>query len=558
MKTASVFDRSLKSGWGPALLSLSPCFLVKGMSDMFGSLLCGGARLRNRVMFLAAAMFCVLTSPAWAQSQRGFVGITVANVPPGALQQGISGGAWVQSLVKGGPAEQAGIKPNDIVVAVNGATIAGAQEMTRATAALTPGQPVQMDVLRWNGHSFDKYSITLTAGAFPAQSAQLANAPAVTSVTKESPQPAHDGMRFAVAHQHTADWCLGYLSVDSDSISYDVVGPEKDKKDSFKIKRSEVRQLGRWTLLGQQYKAVELKFGKSTYHFWWLPNEQDVLTGRPYTRFGPLDANDPDQLIAAITDPSRARGGNTATAQSPASPTSSLTSSDGAHSSTATQPTVPLGAQAPLPAGAMEGVYIGYFLSGGFKPDRSYLIFDPGGWVVKGMPEAMEGFDFTAYRNSPTTNKSWAGRYRLGGNEINIIWQDYPDDRQIITRNEGGTSPGLGTYVPTCRCTGKRFSGVYLWGPPTSQQYLQFLLDGTFVDNRLMDTITVSGPYFDHPRLARGTYSIKDRTLTLNYSDGRILKQILLAPKAQENEQVFDWIEVNQHAMFERQHQPSP
>ena len=241
-------------------------------------------------------------------------------------------------------------------------------------------------------------------------------------------------------------------------------------------------------------------------------------------------------------------------------PSYSQTVPDGAHSSTASQPTLPLGPQAPLPSGAMEGVYVSYLISGGHF-GRGYLIFNPDGWVVRGMPEGgmsekgMEGFDFTAYRNSPT-NKMFVGRYRLDRNDINIIWQDYAEDRQLITRDESGTSPALGTYVPTCRCTGKRFSGVYVWGPATSQQYLQFLLDGTFVDNQLMDKL--SGPYYFNPRLGRDTYSIKDRTLTLNYSDGRIVKQIFLAPKAQENEQVFDWIELNNKAMFERQHQPSP
>jgi hypothetical protein len=417
---------------------------------------------------------------------------------------------------------------------------------------------------------------------------------------------------FAVAHQHGLSWCLGYLYIYSDSISYEVIRPSQDKSHSFKIKRSELQGLGRWIYLGVEMKALELKSGKSVYHFWWLPNEQDVLNGRPY-RFNPPDAADPATLIAAIRDPSTL-GGNPATnplvipqpASSPASypdgsgasqplppgisrpaasvppqaapnglgvppgmsqsptpgpqPSSSQTFPLGPQPSSGSQTAgVQPEPQRSLPSGAMEGVYIGYFLSSGFKLARSYLIFNPDGWVAKGMPEAgMEGFDFTAYRESPTTNKSWVGRYRLDGNDINIIWQDYPDDRQAITRNESGTAPGLGKYVPTCRCTGKRFSGVYIWGPPTSQQYLQFLVDGTFLDNGLIDTITVSGPYYDNPRMARGTYSIQDRTLTLKFADGRILKQTFLAPKAQESEQVFDWIEVNQHAMFERQHQPSP
>ncbi len=145
--------------------------------------------------------------------------------------------------------------------------------------------------------------LTLGAVLLPLSSlAARAHAQAVAG------QPTPQAIRFAVAHEHTASWCLGYLYIDGDTIYYEVVQPLKDKKHEFKITRSEALTVGRWTFFGQPKNALELKFRKSVYHFWWLPNEQDVQSGRPY-HFDPPDAAAPEALIAAMKDPSTALNG---------------------------------------------------------------------------------------------------------------------------------------------------------------------------------------------------------------------------------------------------------
>jgi hypothetical protein len=145
----------------------------------------------------------------------------------------------------------------------------------------------------------------------------LAPAQAQTA-TADQPQP----IRFAVAHDHKFSWCYGYLYIDADTISYEVDHPSQYKKHEFKIKRSELQTFGRWRVLGQSLDTLELKFGKSTYHLWWLQDENEVHTG-PERRTEPLVPAAPDVIIAAIKDPASASAGpqqNAAPASPPAAP----------------------------------------------------------------------------------------------------------------------------------------------------------------------------------------------------------------------------------------------
>lgn len=211
-----------------------------------------------------------------------------------------------------------------------------------------------------------------------------------------------------------------------------------------------------------------------------------------------------------------------------------------------------------LPAGALEGIYLGYAISGGHAGLKR-LHFHPDGWVVKDVPqEGMIGFDFTAYRNSRDTNRSWVGRYRLEGDQINILWQDYTDDRQVIKRNETSAKPGIDIYIPMCRCAGLKFSGKYNFGLVSSGQYMQFMPDGTFLDHGVLDQMLVPNPYFDRPRTQRGTYTIQSQTILFTFADGRRGMRTFYAPKAQEQARLFDFIGLGWHILYEDHYQNEP
>lgn len=197
-------------------------------------------------------------------------------------------------------------------------------------------------------------------------------------------------------------------------------------------------------------------------------------------------------------------------------------------------------------AGMLEGIYIGIALDHSHMGHRNYY-FNADGWVINNIPRVdMDNFDMTAYRNDPS-NKLFIGRYRVDGNQIHIVWANNADRRDVIKFSETAADPGIDTYIPTCRCTGKRFSGKYHWSSPTDQRYVQFFPDGTFFDRGLTDQVVgAPNPHgfagiTDPPRNFRGTYSIKNQRLTFNFSDGKQATVAFIAPKALERAPAFQW-----------------
>jgi hypothetical protein len=391
-------------------------------------------------------------------------------------------------------------------------------------------------------------------------------------------------LRLPVAHLHVGTWCMGYLSISADELRYEVVHPDKDKAHSFQLKRSDIRAVQPWNLLGQVQNIAEIKAGRSNYHFYLLQSDADLAPGR---RWNVNNAGPATTLISAILNPAGFAAGNPAVNAAQSLPPVSgaavtATPVSAAPMDTAMAAMQPQQVQtggvsqpAPMPvantpppsaayssgvapSGALDGFYVGMTINHGRVSSR-YLLFTADGWVFRDFPEdGMEGFNAVAFRAKPDRNKSWTGRYRLDGNKIYILWQDYADDREVVDRNENATSGGPDVYVPVCRCDQKRLSGTYIWGLPASGQYIQFSPDGTFLDHGTTDQMFVPSPFYDHPRLLRGTYMIQNQTLTLNFQDGRIKKKTFLAPKAQENQPMFDWIGLGIQRLYEQNYQPSP
>jgi len=89
-----------------------------------------------------------------------------------------------------------------------------------------------------------------------------------TFLIKGEPQPT---FRFAVAHQHAATGCYGYLYVSRNEIWYEVKAPAKDRDHAFREPRSSVTEARQWRLMGSGMPEVEFKFSRgNTYHFFRL------------------------------------------------------------------------------------------------------------------------------------------------------------------------------------------------------------------------------------------------------------------------------------------------
>ena len=369
--------------------------------------------------------------------------------------------------------------------------------------------------------------------------------------------------RFPVAHVHFGGVCKGYLYIGPRSVRYDVVRPDKNKSHSFQVARSEIMGVQQWILVSQPQNITEFRTSRAVYHFWLLSNDADVDSG------GLLNVNaaaPATTLIAALRNPGGGQNEPPGPSPAPAAPGPSgpvVTAGTGAPSgSGASGATSSQNTTRPLPSGALDGIYVGLDI-----PSQKIrrLNFNPDGWVVKDVPpEGMIGFDFTAYRNAPGTNKNWVGRYQVNGDKITIDWQDfrgpgYPPNREVVARNEVSAHPtsavGTDTFIPMCRCTGKRFSGTYIWGLPVAGQYLQFFPDGTFIDHGVTDQLIVPSRFYEHPRTQRGAYSIQSQTMIFTFPDGRRATRTFMAPEAQSKDPAFDWIGLGWHRLYEQNYE---
>ncbi|MEX2150393.1 MAG: DegQ family serine endoprotease [Steroidobacteraceae bacterium] len=94
--------------------------------------------------------------------ERGRIGVTIQDVNQ-ALADSFSlsrpRGALVSQVEEGGPAEQAGLKPGDVILAVDGREIERSSELPPAIAAIKPGS--QATLTLWRGKSERMAKITV-------------------------------------------------------------------------------------------------------------------------------------------------------------------------------------------------------------------------------------------------------------------------------------------------------------------------------------------------------------------------------------------------------------
>lgn len=101
--------------------------------------------------------------------QRGYLGVIIGNIDAD-LREGLdlpagTTGAYITEVTKGAPADVAGLKPGDVVIRINGETIASSTELTRRVADVQVGQPIRLEILR-DGR---RQTVTVRSGRRPTQ-----------------------------------------------------------------------------------------------------------------------------------------------------------------------------------------------------------------------------------------------------------------------------------------------------------------------------------------------------------------------------------------------------
>ncbi len=82
---------------------------------------------------------------------RGYIGISPQDVTPAlaeSLKLTIARGALVAQVVRGGPADKAGVKSGDVITAINGKNIQDSVAAMAVIAGLTPGQDAKFQLTR--------------------------------------------------------------------------------------------------------------------------------------------------------------------------------------------------------------------------------------------------------------------------------------------------------------------------------------------------------------------------------------------------------------------------
>ena len=93
--------------------------------------------------------------------ERGWLGVSVQDA-------GGHSGVAIANIERSGPAARAGLRPGDVVTAVNGQKVDTTQSLIRAVAAITPGGSARLTVRRGNS----TVEVPVTVGRRPAEQAQ--------------------------------------------------------------------------------------------------------------------------------------------------------------------------------------------------------------------------------------------------------------------------------------------------------------------------------------------------------------------------------------------------
>ena len=102
------------------------------------------------------------------QVVRGWIGIESQDITPelaSSFGLGRQSGAMIAGVVSNGPADRAGVRPGDILVAVEGKPVANTGEMLNLVAQLAPGARAKLKLMRDSRES----TVDVTVGKRPRQ-----------------------------------------------------------------------------------------------------------------------------------------------------------------------------------------------------------------------------------------------------------------------------------------------------------------------------------------------------------------------------------------------------
>jgi serine protease DegQ len=102
---------------------------------------------------------------------RGWIGVEVQDISPELAESfrlTDAKGTLIAGVLRGGPADRAGVKPGDILIAVENETVTDSSTMLNLIAALEPGKAAKLKILR----NREELQIEVSVGKRPRPTAQ--------------------------------------------------------------------------------------------------------------------------------------------------------------------------------------------------------------------------------------------------------------------------------------------------------------------------------------------------------------------------------------------------
>jgi Do/DeqQ family serine protease len=102
---------------------------------------------------------------------RGWIGVELQPITPAladSFKLGTQEGAIINGVLNGGPADKAGVKPGDVLVAIDGKPIADAQSVLNSVIGMAPGSAAKMKLKRKS----QDMELTVTVGRRPKPQAR--------------------------------------------------------------------------------------------------------------------------------------------------------------------------------------------------------------------------------------------------------------------------------------------------------------------------------------------------------------------------------------------------
>ena len=181
-------------------------------------------------------------------------------------------GVMVVSTAPGGPAAQAGLQPNNVILAVNGQSVNSPAELRSALAGHQAGEAVQISW--YNGASTVTRSVQLS-GQAPV------------------PPPPVSTASFAMAHDHgqsAQNYCTGVMTIANGTIYYKgVKGSTGNNIHSYQIPLDTIKEARRNTVYLVNLGAFHIRTKKNS-NFNFVALDQNGKPGPPDAVLTAIDA----------------------------------------------------------------------------------------------------------------------------------------------------------------------------------------------------------------------------------------------------------------------------